>query len=68
MSVVFKEYKAEYLDDFEEVLKPFRKMADANAEVAYGIDTSDENNLSMYLYVDRTLLLNQFETTSGFPL
>ena len=68
MSVEFKEYKAEYPDDFEEVLKPFREMVDANAAVVYGTNTSDENNPSMYLYVDRTLLPESVRNYSGLSI
>jgi len=68
MSVEFKEYKAEYPDDFEEILKPFREMADVSTAVAYGTNTSDENNPFMYLYVDRTLLPESVRNYRGLSI
>ena len=68
MSVEFREYKAEYPDDFEQVLKPFREMADVSTAVAYGTNTSDENNPFMYLYVDRTLLPESVRNYSGLSI
>ncbi len=66
VSVEFKEYKAEYPDDFEEVLKPFREMADVNAAVSYVADTRDKNNPTLYFYVDRTLLPQGVQSYSGY--
>ena len=66
VNVEFKEYKAEYPDDFEEVLKPFSELEEVSTAVAYGTDTRDKSNPFIYLYVDRTLLPERIQNYSGY--